>query len=246
MDHWPALILLARAASYASHPQQEAVLFDPTSMTARIAEPPFARALEEWRQEAMMTAGSSPVGEGRPSVLAEFPASAQVYNRSKGDWEAVSSGPRQVPLLAGGTLLAVTSASRNAASAFELAAWLASEEIGRQLGPIGKGGFPVRSSMLDESARWIEAGSGRGDKSQIAGVVRSALTGDEALVVLRIPGTDEYLNALSAAVDQVLEGEASATDALGEAAAKWDMITSRLGREAQRSAYLNDLGIEEP
>ena len=45
IEHWPAIMLLARAAGCASHPQQEAVLFDPQTMTPRIAEPPFVRAL---------------------------------------------------------------------------------------------------------------------------------------------------------------------------------------------------------
>ncbi len=44
---WAGKTLLARAASYASHPSQFSVLFDYTTMEPLIAGPPFVRALEE-------------------------------------------------------------------------------------------------------------------------------------------------------------------------------------------------------
>ncbi len=46
-DGWASKVLLARAASYASHPSQFSVLFDYTTMQPLIAGPPFVRALEE-------------------------------------------------------------------------------------------------------------------------------------------------------------------------------------------------------
>ena len=44
---WAAQVLLARAASYASHPSQFSVFFDYLTMEPLIAGPPFVRALEE-------------------------------------------------------------------------------------------------------------------------------------------------------------------------------------------------------
>ena len=46
-DGWAGKLLLARAASYASHPSQFSVLFDYTTMEPLIAGPPFVRALAE-------------------------------------------------------------------------------------------------------------------------------------------------------------------------------------------------------
>lgn len=246
VEHWPAIMLLARAASYASHPHQEAVLFDPQTMAARIVEPPFVRALEEWQQENSFATVDEDA-KGKPVAWTELPPSAAVYNRSTGAWEAVQGGQRRVPFLAGGQLLAVTAASRNAASAFDLAVWLASPDIARQLGPIGTGSVPVRRSQANNSARWMDsAGGGASESSQVAEVVLSALQRDEALVVPRIPGSDEYMAALSTAVEKALRGEASAEDALADATRKWDRITEHHGRDAQRRAYLKDLGIESP
>ncbi|MCS7305009.1 MAG: extracellular solute-binding protein [Thermoguttaceae bacterium] len=44
---WAGWLLLARAASYAKHPNYYSTLFEMQSMQPRIAEPPFVRALEE-------------------------------------------------------------------------------------------------------------------------------------------------------------------------------------------------------
>jgi len=246
VEHWPAIMLLARAAGYACHPQQESVLFDPQTMTPRIAEPPFVRALDEWRQEVKSALKQANEEQSEALVWAELPGAEQVFNRSSGEWEPAAGGSNRVPLLAGGQLMAVTASSRNAASAFDLAAWLASAEIGRQLGPIAKGALPVRRSLLGTSGRWINSPAGRADGSQVAGVLQSALSRDDGLVVPRIPGVDEYLAVLAEAVEKALRDEASSADALGEAAGKWNEITDRLGRDAQRQAYLNDSGIQQP
>lgn len=54
---------------------------------------------------------------------------------------------------------------------------------------------------------------------------------------LTIPGGWSYTQTLDRAVMKVLRGEATAADALREAAAEWESITERLGREAQKQAY---------
>jgi hypothetical protein len=246
MGDWPAIVLLARAAAYSTHPRQEAVLFDSQTMAARIAEPPFVRALEEWQDEKE-TDASSQGNEETPNVWFEYPGAEQVFNWSTGEWETVTGGGRFVPFLAGGTLLAVTASTRNSASAFALAAWLASAEAARQLEPIGKGTLPVRRSQLDRIGRWMGSHAGRGaENSQLGSALLRSLSRDEALVVPRIPGSEEYLAALAAAVERAMGGEVTAADALADAARTWDQITDRIGRDAQRQAYLHDLGIAEP
>jgi hypothetical protein len=248
VEHWAAKMLLARAAAYAAHPRQEAVLFDPQTMAARIAEPPFVRALEEWQKEERErnSAGKDAVNtSNKPAAWAELSGSKLVFNRSTSAWETLEGGERKVPFLAGGELLAVTATTRNAASAFDLAAWLASADVARQLGPIGNGALPVRASLLNTSARWVDAPEGLSDSSDIARIVRQALTREEALITPRIPGADEYLAVLSAAVDKALADQASAADALGDVARQWDEITERHGRDVQRRAYLKDLNVEE-
>jgi multiple sugar transport system substrate-binding protein len=50
---------------------------------------------------------------------------------------------------------------------------------------------------------------------------------------LQIPGQDEYVKALDAEIAAVLTGEKELQQALDDAAAEWDAITDRLGREEQ-------------
>jgi hypothetical protein len=239
---WPAIMLLARAAAYACHPHQEAALFDPESMQPRIAEEPFVRALDEWRNELILiaqaneTGGSSSAAADNANdrlVWAELPGSEHTFNRSTSEWESLQGDPHRVPLLADGWLVAVTTTSRNAATAFELAAWLVSAL------PVRRAQFAARTRGAANSLFWAS-------ESGIARSLESALNRNDALVVPRVPGVDEYLGTLADAVRKGLDGEEAAATALQNAARKWNEITDRFGRAAQRTAYLKHLGIREP
>jgi multiple sugar transport system substrate-binding protein len=254
VDNWPAIMLLARAAAYACHPRQESPLFDAESMEPRIAGPPFVRALEEWRQELEHAQAPNVAGQpvtdnnGSATVLqwAELPGADHVYSISTGEWEPVQNPPRRVPLLAGSTLVAITDTSRNAASAFGLAAWLTSADIVPQILPASAALLPCRRSNLSLVDRSIADSTGHVSGARIGPVVEAALSRDDALMLPRIPGVDQYLDALAAAVDMALRGDQAPTTALEQAAKKWNEITERLGRDAQRRAYLNHLGQTAP
>jgi multiple sugar transport system substrate-binding protein len=60
---------------------------------------------------------------------------------------------------------------------------------------------------------------------------------DETLKVgfpdLQIPGASEYLDVLDLELTEALAGNKSPQEALDAAAAEWDEITERLGRDAQ-------------
>jgi multiple sugar transport system substrate-binding protein len=254
-SNWSALMLLARAAAFACHPQQDSVLFDLQTMEPHIADAPFVRALEQWRDETniLSQAGESSVRSDdatiEPSdrfVWAELPGAEQAFNRSTGEWDVLQSGPRRVPLLADGWLIAVTSASRNAASAFELAAWLASGDISSQLTPAFRTMLPCRRVQFSALRRGLQQRATLASDAAIAKPMEAALNRSDALIVPRIPGVDEYLTALSGAVEEALQGKSAPADALQAAADQWNKITNRFGREMQRTAYLNHLGIAEP
>ena len=238
-------MLLARAAAYACHPRQESPLFDPESMAPRIGGPPFVRALDEWLNE---TRSSTTTDKSPKGILqwAEMPGADQVFNQSTGEWEPVPNASRGVPLLAGGTLIAVTTTSRNATSAFELAVWLSSSEIVSQIVPAGTVLLPGRRSNLPLADRWIADSTDLGGRAKVAHVVEAALTRDDYLMVPRIPGVDKYLTELTNAVTMALRGEQSPASALEQATHRWNEITDGLGRDSQRRAYLNHLGQAAP
>jgi multiple sugar transport system substrate-binding protein len=60
---------------------------------------------------------------------------------------------------------------------------------------------------------------------------------------LRIPGAFEYYDSLDVQVQKALAGEAAPKEALDAAAAQWNAITERLGRDNQREKYKDAMEI---
>ena len=101
-----------------------------------------------------------------------------------------------------------------------------------------------RQSQSEAAQRWVDAGLSATAGQQYADVVARTQRGIAWLSAPRIPGRNRYLAALDLAVQQVIRGEASSADALAEAARTWEAITTELGRDAQRDAYRQSLGLE--
>ncbi len=142
-------------------------------------------------------------------------------------------------------LLAVTTASRNPATAFRLLGWLASAEISTQLASAVGGPMPIRHSLAKSSA-WYDPRLNAAERNELAIRLEQALNSDRCLLVPRIPGIDDYLAALDEAAASVQAGNAEPLAALEAASTKWDAITDLLGRDKQRAAYLKHLNITEP
>ena len=122
---------------------------------------------------------------------------------------------------------------------------------------------PTSSSQLGRSRRAARCRSVVRWRRRRAGTTRSArppservargkrleaaLSGEQCLLVPRIPGVDEYLAALDEAVeDAVRRQSVAAATRCKQAAEQWEQITDAHGRDAQRQAYLKHLGISEP
>lgn len=260
-----ALVLMARAAPLAFHPNREAIWFDPETMQPRLTEPPFVRALTELVESispvespcevaGRLLGGEIPsaivwpcrtanVGAATTFSARPLPAVAKVYNPVAKEWR--TSPPRQVTLLAtSGRLVGVTTKSRNAASAFRLAGWLASSEVARQFVTSSDGLAIFRESQRRMADNWL--GKARaGDARQFSEQLAAALRQREGVTVPRLPGVDRYLNELAEAVRAAAEGRATPSEALAKAAQDWERLTTELGRDRQRLAYRRCLGIEQ-
>jgi multiple sugar transport system substrate-binding protein len=173
----------------------------------------------------------------------ELPGSKEFYNASLGQWEPYNGGVHRVPVFgSGGRLAAVTTTSRNVASAFRLLAWLASAETSGQLVGAGDRTMACRRSQVGSSV-WYDPALPRSERNQLAEVLKTALSREKCLVVPRIPGIDQYLAALDRAVQDAVSGRAEPDDALRQAYADWERITDRLGRENQLRAYRGHLNL---
>jgi len=272
---WGACLLLARVAPLATHPSQEAWLFDLETMKPRLTEPPFLRALE--MVTAGMTAsedsptaatwsvltGRAGMAFGLPQTVrkgdekvspevdesrvgwAEIPGSQEVYSPTLAQWETVDGDVRRVPLVTGGLVAGVTTTSRNAAGAFRLLAWLASREISDQLAAAVDGMLPVRGSQWRVGGGDFEVPVGRWAGVEIGAAAGEVFSHPQGLLLPRIPGKEAYLEALQRAVDEVVGQGETPPQALARAARSWEAITDHYGREAQRRSYLRHLNLGE-
>jgi ABC-type glycerol-3-phosphate transport system substrate-binding protein len=175
----------------------------------------------------------------------QIPGADEAYSFASHDWQKLDR-VRHIPVLgAGDRLAAVTSSSRNAASAFQLLAWLAEPKVSTQFARAGGAVMPVRKSLAS-SPQWYDPQLSAAERAELAKVLEESLAGELCFIVPRIPGIDEYLAALDRAVNEVLVEKVEPAAALEKAAAAWEQITDRRGREAQRQAYLRHLGINLP
>jgi hypothetical protein len=211
----PGIALLVQSAPAAITNEREGTLFDPQTMKPRITEAAYIRALQK------------------------------LVDSSQQHMSADVDIPPAVPLLGwDDRLVAVTSASRNAASAFKLIAWLASAEISTQLSRSGEPLMPVRQSLVS-SADWHVPEVTVSDRSTVAKSLEAQLGGELCFVIPRIPGEDEYIAALDDAVKAALSHKESSQNALQQAAQRWEQITNAHGREQQKQAYWKHLGIAD-
>ena len=212
----PAIRWLTHAAPHLVSNDRIGVLFDPQTMKPRITEPPFIDALQQF-------------------------AESNADDRSTRSAEA-----QRVPVLGyADRLAAVTTASRNAASAFQLVGWLAAPEISSQLARAGEGTLPVRRSLASLPA-WHDPKLTSDERTELATELTAALSQHQCLLIPRIPGIDDYLAALDDAIQAAVAHPADAHTALQQAAAAWEKISESRGRDAQRTAYAKHLSISEP
>ncbi len=176
------------------------------------------------------------------SVVMPIGVAEENYNRMAAAWEPLSERDRPATLLASsGRLIAVTTATRNAATAFRYAAWLVSPANSRLLSTASASVANPRGSFAREADNWLAGGDqalGRG----IAEALAKSLREERYMLAPRIPGEDRYLESLGKAIRQTLMNRKSASKALAECALDWDEITAELGPNEQNEAYLRSIG----
>jgi hypothetical protein len=233
----PALRLLARAAPRVVTRERLGVLFEPETMKPRIAEPGFVEALQELVELGKPQASAN---EAEAQPHSDPATSTQRSQRPEATTDA-----EIVPVIGYGDRLAsVTASSRNAASAFQLLEWLARADISSLISGAGLPALPVRRSLAT-SAKWYPANLSQEDREEQASTLQRAFNSELCLTIPRLPGIDQYMDALDSEVTAALDGKLSPREALENAARAWERFTEEHGREKQREAYLKHLGIAD-
>lgn len=221
-DENPGVLLLARAAPRIVSNDRLGALFDSPTMKPRITRPEFVAALEDLVESQQTETGGQPTPE--------------ISRQSSGN---------QVPVVGYSDRLgAVSTSSRNAASAFKLLEWLARADVSTQFARAGLGALPARKSLAS-SPSWFPTEMTPDEQSRIAEKLAVTMNKEAALVIPRIPAIDDYLSALAEAVALSTTRSESPQAALERAAKRWEEITDAYGRESQRDAYLKYQGISD-
>jgi ABC-type glycerol-3-phosphate transport system substrate-binding protein len=272
-DGWAGQLLLARAAAYVTHRDQVSPLFDYATLDPLVTTAPYERALKELvaagqglpadrrfspeqalrelesGRAALAITWAMPQRESAepakfPLAFRPLPGSTEAFNFARQSWEPRGeSEERHVPLLAvSGRLAAVTSTAPNARDAQSLLVWLAGREVSPLVSPTSRGTTLFRESHLTNVRLWTGGLSAESSQSYAAAVKQSASL--QRYLSLRLPGRDEYLAALDAAVREASAGKQTATEALAAAGEQWKAITAARGIEAQRQALARDLGLQ--
>jgi multiple sugar transport system substrate-binding protein len=181
--------------------------------------------------------------------FSELPGATAVYNFANSSWEqrTEADGDRVTLVGLAGRQASISANTSNSREAFQLMAWLSEKNWGGQIGSVSSASAATtlyRRSQLRAPLPWVDAGTDA-DAARVYGeTVRDSLGRANYLFVPRIPGHQRYLAVLDAAAAEALGGQATATDALSKAAAAWQAITDELGRDMQRKAYRQSLGLE--
>ncbi|MEO1498584.1 MAG: hypothetical protein AAFV43_15680 [Planctomycetota bacterium] len=245
------LAFLALAAPRVVHRSQAGVLWESDTFEPQLESRPFVRTLEQLIADANDSEDAATTGrvvwpnrgsDSEPGGAAPVTATAEVYNPLSGVWEPSPAQPATL-VASSGRLVGVTTASRNATSAFRLVAWLASAEVASQLRDASPGLANCRGSLATRPDDWIAADPRAPRAASFSRALAAALRTNRFLIAPRLPGHERYVATLGAAVGRALGGEATASAALAEAAADWRRIADELGRQQQHAAYLRSINL---
>ena len=263
------ITFLVRAASYARHRNDFGALFDLKTMRSLVSTPPFVRALEDQLAAAKLSSGTpvtadqaaDAISAGRCGLslgwlmpesklaanvgIAELPGSADRYDVRGGAWEPREPGEAtSVPLLGpAGVLASVTMAARQPKAAESFLTWLSAGEESPQIATSYPRATPFRRSHLAAPQAWLPEGISSDATAEYVATLRQTHERSVYLLAPRMPGANEYLAALEAALAQAAAGTPAA-ESLAAAAKQMDQLTERLGRTEQSRAYQRSLGLD--
>ncbi len=174
-----------------------------------------------------------------------LPGSKQWFDIPSQRWNQRSVGESMNYDLVGvqGSLLSVTTKSRNIDGALQLAAWLGSKS-GSLKTVAGHPEFgPFRQTHLGDPMRWTGSLISERGGDEFAEIIRQINQQDVQLLFPRIPGRHLFLAALDEQIRACLRGEVTSEQALSNAASRWQAIIAEKGVELMIRELRKDSGI---
>jgi multiple sugar transport system substrate-binding protein len=176
-----------------------------------------------------------------------LPGSPDAYNNERGEWNTVHDdqlnfAPNEAFI--GWGLYVVQQAEERGVTeaAWDLAAHLGGKDLSIWTSVSPSGFQPYRNSHFDVRY-WEEAGYPRDFAEAYLTAQSNSYNHPNGAIEPRIPALFEYYIAAEDEVALAVAGEKTAQEALESAAARWDEITDRNGRETQIAMYQAALGM---
>lgn len=176
--------------------------------------------------------------------FAPLPGGDQYWDYEAGEWVTPEEGVNTAPFIAfGGWIIGVAADSDVKEAALDFAAFMARPELVKVLAVTGGTGInPARYSQFEALDLWVDAGFDEESAKDYLDAILTGIAHPNAVLDLRIVGTPEYQQTLDVEITRAIAGEISAQEALDNAAAQWEVITNRYGRESQLAQYRASVG----
>jgi multiple sugar transport system substrate-binding protein len=179
--------------------------------------------------------------------VCRLPGSRRVFNGNSDRWENSPGGTVHAPGLCGfaddGLALGVRlpEGKPQHIAAQHLLSTLAGGPFETTWALLPKS--PCRESQVGTAANWNEGGLSVEEASHAVDAAALTLRDSQLVADLPIPNADEFRNATSQCVDEILKGEVEPQAALDALRAEFEKLISRRGRDALRAAYRRGLGL---
>ena len=195
----------------------------------------------DWADSGVLGATEGSIkGNVRTAVL---PGSTEIWNAKTKAWDKFDK-PVASPFLAfGGWQLAVPADSKNQKAAWDFVALTVSPEVsGKAIVTANSGVNPYRLSHYENTKNWETIFTPE-EAASYLGAQRASLDSPNVALDLRLPGFNDYTEALEIELSKALAGEEAPQAALDNIAAAWNKITDDLGRDKQLAAYRSSMGL---
>jgi multiple sugar transport system substrate-binding protein len=176
-----------------------------------------------------------------------LPASDDVYNFRKGQWEKLASGPNIAPNMAylgwGIYVMKTVDADpKRHRAAWSAAAHLGGKDLSMWTAAYPSGFQPYRKSHTNIDL-WVLGGY---DRKYITSYMNSQSTSYDhpnSAIEPRIPGIFQYYSIAEDELSKVYAGKETAQQGADNVAAAWEKLTDKLGRENQVKYYRIAMGL---
>lgn len=178
-------------------------------------------------------------------LFSEAPGAREVYRASEKKWSTHRDGEiARVPLIGlSGRVGSVLQGSRRQRAAWSFLAKMSADELSTRVSSASQSTGPFRLSHQPARA-WVDRQIESTGARKYSVAVTKAYSRNLVLHALRIPGHEEYLAKLDAAVRSAIQGEGEPVALLKQVAEDWQQITESRGIENQRAAFARNLGME--